>query len=40
MGAAAIAKFPLSKVKQIVEMVRRLEDVSNARTLTALCARA
>ena len=37
---AAFAKFPLSKVKLIVEMVRRLEDVSNARTLTALCARA
>ena len=37
---AAFAKFPLSKVKQIVEMVRRLEDVSNVRTLTALCARA
>ena len=37
---AAFAKCPLFKVKQIVEMVRRLEDVSNVRTLTALCARA
>jgi 2-methylcitrate dehydratase PrpD len=37
---AAFAKWPQAKAKQIVEMVRRLEEVKDVRSLTALCSQA
>jgi 2-methylcitrate dehydratase PrpD len=37
-GCAAFAEWPTAKAKQVVEMVRRLEDVGDIRTLTALCS--
>jgi 2-methylcitrate dehydratase PrpD len=37
-GCAAFAEWPTAKAKQVVEMVRRLEDVADIRTLTALCS--
>ena len=37
-GCAAFAEWPTAKAKQVVEMVRRLEDVTDIRTLTALCS--
>ena len=38
-GCAAFAQWPASKVTQIVEMVRKLEDVPDIRSLTALCSK-
>ncbi len=38
LDCAAFAKWPAAKAKAIVDMVRKLEDVANVRTLTALCA--
>jgi hypothetical protein len=35
-GCAAFAEWPLSKANQVIDMVRKLEDVSDVRTLTAL----
>jgi 2-methylcitrate dehydratase PrpD len=36
-GCAAFAEWPSTKAKQVVELVRKLEDVADIRTLTALC---
>jgi 2-methylcitrate dehydratase PrpD len=36
-GCAAFAEWPSTKATQVVEMVRKLEDVADIRTLTALC---
>jgi 2-methylcitrate dehydratase PrpD len=38
-GCAAFAEWPISKANQVIEMVRKLEDVSDVRTLTALLSR-
>jgi hypothetical protein len=35
-GCAAFAEWPLSKANQVIDMVRRLENVTDVRTLTAL----
>jgi 2-methylcitrate dehydratase PrpD len=35
-GCAAFAEWPISKANQVIEIVRKLEDVSDVRTLTAL----
>jgi 2-methylcitrate dehydratase PrpD len=37
LDCAAYAKWPEAKAKAIVEQVRHLEDLGDARTLTALC---
>lgn len=37
-GCAAFAEWPAAKAKQVVEIVRKLEDVADIRTLTALCS--
>jgi 2-methylcitrate dehydratase PrpD len=39
LGCAAFAEWPASKANQVIEMVRRLEDLSDVRTLTALCSK-
>ena len=39
LGCAAYAEWPASKAKQVIAMVRKLEDVSDVRTLTALCCK-
>jgi 2-methylcitrate dehydratase PrpD len=39
LGCAAFAEWPLSKANQVIEMVRKLEDVSDVRTMTALCSK-
>jgi 2-methylcitrate dehydratase PrpD len=38
-GCAAFAEWPRSKANRVVEMVRKLEDLSDVRTLTALLSR-
>jgi 2-methylcitrate dehydratase PrpD len=38
-GCAAFAEWPGAKANQVVELVRRLEDLANVRTLTALCSK-
>ena len=35
-GCAAFAEWPSAKANQVIEMVRKLEDISDVRTLTAL----
>ena len=35
-GCAAFAEWPLSKANQVIDTVRKLEDVTDVRTLTAL----
>src|ERR1700693_6047212 len=35
-GCAAFAEWPSSKANQVIDLVRRLEDLSDVRTLTAL----
>ena len=35
-GCAAFAEWPSAKANQVIDMVRKLEDVSDVRTLTAL----
>jgi 2-methylcitrate dehydratase PrpD len=37
-GCAAFAEWPTAKTNQVVDMVRKLEDVADVRTLTALCS--
>jgi 2-methylcitrate dehydratase PrpD len=37
-GCAAFAESPTSKANQVIDMVRRLEDMADVRTLTALCS--
>jgi 2-methylcitrate dehydratase PrpD len=39
LGCAAFAEWPISKANQVIEMVRKLEDVSDVRTMTALCSK-
>jgi 2-methylcitrate dehydratase PrpD len=39
LGCAAYAEWPAAKARQIVEQVRKLEDVPDVRTLTALCSK-
>jgi 2-methylcitrate dehydratase PrpD len=39
LGCAAYAEWPISKANQVIEMVRKLEDLADIRTLTALCTR-
>jgi 2-methylcitrate dehydratase PrpD len=39
LGCAAFAEWPRSKANQVIEMVRKLEDVADVRTLTALCCK-
>ncbi len=38
-GCAAFAEWPSDKANQVIEMVRKLEDVSDVRALTALLSR-
>jgi 2-methylcitrate dehydratase PrpD len=39
LDCAAFAKWPLPKARSIVDMVSRMEQVADIRSLTALCAR-
>jgi 2-methylcitrate dehydratase PrpD len=39
LGCAAFAEWPTSKADRVIDTVRRLEDLSDVRTLTALCNR-
>ena len=39
MGCAAFAEWPTSKANQVVQMVRKLEDVPDVRALSALCSK-
>src|SRR5215470_12464873 len=39
LGCAAFAEWPTSKANQVIEMVRKLEDVPDIRMMTALCSR-
>jgi hypothetical protein len=38
-GCAAFAEWPNSKANQVIDLVSKLEDVSDVRTLTALCSK-
>ena len=38
-GCAAFAEWPTSKANQVIETVRRLEELSDVRTLTALLSK-
>jgi 2-methylcitrate dehydratase PrpD len=39
LGCAAFAEWPTSKAKQVIELVRKLEDISDVRSLTALLSK-
>ena len=39
LGCVVFAGWPTSKANQVIETVRKLEDVSEVRTLTALCTK-
>lgn len=39
LGCAAFAEWPIAKAKQVIASVRKLEDVSDVRTITALLAK-
>jgi 2-methylcitrate dehydratase PrpD len=39
LDCAAFAEWPTSKADRVIDTVRRLEDLSDVRTLTALCSR-
>ena len=39
LGCAAFAEWPTSKANQVIEVVRKLEDLSDVRTMTALCSK-
>jgi len=39
MGCTAFAEWPNSKASQVIDLVRKLEDVSDIRKLTALCSK-
>jgi len=39
LGCAAFAEWPTSKGKQVIDVVRRLEDISDVRMLTALVSK-
>jgi 2-methylcitrate dehydratase PrpD len=38
-GCAAFAEWPTAKANQVIELVRKLEDLPDVRTLTALCSK-
>jgi len=38
-GCAAFAEWPSAKANQVIDLVRKLEDVPDIRTLTALCSK-
>ena len=38
-GCAAFAEWPSAKANQVIELVRKLEDLPDVRTLTALCSK-
>jgi 2-methylcitrate dehydratase PrpD len=38
-GCAAFAEWPNAKANQVIELVRKLEDLPDVRTLTALCSK-
>ena len=38
-GCAAFAEWPSAKANQVIDMVRKLEDVTDVRALTALCSK-
>jgi 2-methylcitrate dehydratase PrpD len=38
LGCAAFAEWPTSKASQVIDLVRRLEDIADVRTLAALCS--
>jgi 2-methylcitrate dehydratase PrpD len=38
-GCAAFAEWPSTKVNHVIELVRKLEDLPDVRTLTALCSK-
>jgi hypothetical protein len=38
-GCAAFAEWPSAKATQVIDLVRKFEDISNIRTLTDLCGR-
>jgi hypothetical protein len=38
-GCAAFAEWPNAKSNQVIELVRKLEDLPDVRTLTALCSK-
>ena len=39
LGCAAFADWPTAKARQVIEIVRKLEDVFDVRSLTALCSK-
>ena len=39
LGCAAFAEWPTSKAKEVIELVRRLEDLSDLHSLTALLSK-
>jgi 2-methylcitrate dehydratase PrpD len=39
LGCAAFAEWPSAKANQVIELVRKLEDLPDVRTLTALCSK-
>jgi 2-methylcitrate dehydratase PrpD len=38
-GCAAFAEWPSTKANQVIDLVRRLEDIPDVRSLTALCSK-
>ena len=38
-GCAAFAEWPVAKVTQVVDLIRKLEDVSDVRALTGLLSK-
>jgi 2-methylcitrate dehydratase PrpD len=38
-GCAAFAEWPATKANQVIDLVRKLEDLPDVRTLTALCSK-
>jgi 2-methylcitrate dehydratase PrpD len=38
-GCAAFAEWPSAKANEVIELVRKLEDLPDVRTLTALCSK-
>jgi hypothetical protein len=39
LGCAAFAEWPIARAKEVIELVRRLEDLSDVRALTALLSK-
>jgi 2-methylcitrate dehydratase PrpD len=38
-GCATFAEWPSAKANEVIELVRKLEDLPDVRTLTALCSK-